>query len=117
MMGVVDDQLRALLPIAIAPTRTGPRFTFQAWIDTAFNGGLVLPRKLIHALQLEREATAEAILADGKCVTLELYACFVDWFGGTYELQVIANESELPLLGTQLLVGRKLIIDYSRGLV
>ena len=52
------------------------------------------------------------MLADGTTVELETYACFLDWFGATYETQIIANDGEYPLLGTMLLAGRKLEIDY-----
>jgi hypothetical protein len=31
--------------------------------------------------------------------------------------QVIANEGKLPLLGTELLANRKLVVDYSEGSV
>jgi clan AA aspartic protease len=83
------------------------------WIDTAFNGGLVIPRKQILSLGLELESSAEAILADGNMVELETFACFIDWFGSTYETQIVANEGAFPLLGTQLLSGHKLEIDYA----
>lgn len=61
---------------------------------------------------LVKESSAEAILADGRTVELETYACFYDWFGATYETQIVANDGEYPLLGTMLLADRKLEIDY-----
>ena len=82
------------------------------WIDTAFNGGLVLPRKQIADLGLVQESSAEAILADGRPVELETFACVVDWFGKSYETQIVANEGEYPLLGTILLDGHRLEIDH-----
>jgi hypothetical protein len=45
-------------------------------------------------------------------VELETFACSFDWFGETYETQIVANDGEFPLLGTMLLSGRKLEIDY-----
>jgi predicted aspartyl protease len=41
--GFVDDKLRALLPIPVSGSRNGNRMNIIAWIDTAFNGGLVIP--------------------------------------------------------------------------
>jgi clan AA aspartic protease len=84
------------------------------WIDTAFNGFLVFPRRLIDHLGLEQEAATDAILADGSCVTLESYICYIEWFGTLVEAQVVANEGKLPLLGTELLAGRVLVADYAR---
>lgn len=84
-----------------------------AWVDTAFNGTLVVPRKNIAELRLTQESVLGAILADGNQVELECYACFIDWFGETYLLQVVANDGDYPLLGTMLLDGRRLTIDYT----
>jgi len=110
--GFVDEKLRALIPVPVAPTSAGERTELAVWIDTAFNGGLVIPRKHIESLGLIQTSSAEAILADGKPVELETYACFLDWFGSTYETQIVANDGEYPLLGTMLLSGWKLEVDY-----
>jgi len=115
--GIVDDQLRALISVPVAATSDGDRTEFQFWIDTAFNGGLVLPLALINSLSLKKEFTTEAVLADGSTVPLETYGCTFDWFGQTYETQVVANEGNYPLLGTMLLDGRKLNIDYDQRTV
>jgi len=115
--GFVDDKLRALISVPVAATSASDRTELDVWIDTAFNGGLVIPRKHIESLGLIKESSAEAILADGKTVELETYACFFDWFGATYETQIVANDGEYPLLGTMLLSGRRLEIDYDAGTV
>jgi clan AA aspartic protease len=112
MMGFVDDELRALVSVPVASAKAGQRTELAAWIDTAFDGGLVLPRQQIELLGLVKESSAEAILADGNTVELETYACFFDWFGATYETQIVANDGQFPLLGTMLLSDRKLEIDY-----
>lgn len=117
MNGFVDEQLRALISVPVAATNAGDRNDLVVWIDTAFNGGLVIPRKYIESFGLVKESSAEAILADGRTVELETYACFFDWFGATYETQIIANDGEYPLLGTTLLSGRKLEIDYVAKMV
>jgi hypothetical protein len=59
-----------------------------------------------------KESSAEATLADGHSVELETFACFFDWFGDSYETQIVANDGEYPLLGTMLLDGHRLDIDY-----
>jgi clan AA aspartic protease len=110
--GFVDDRLRALLRVPVSASRDGDRSELLLWIDTAFNGGLVIPRKQIAELGLMKESSAEAILADGNLVELETFACFCDWFGNSYETQIVANDGEYPLLGTMLLDGHRLNIDY-----
>lgn len=113
MKGQVDDQLRALVEIWISRDYDGPPRSIAAWIDTAFDGHLVFSESLIKDLELESLAETEAILADGTKVALETFICFIDWFGERLAIQVIANEGRFPLLGTGLLVGRRLSIDYS----
>ena len=112
MNGFVDDQLRALLRVPVSASRDGGRTDLVVWIDTAFNGGLAIPRKQVADLGLAKQSSAEAILADGRCVELETFTCFFDWFGGCYETQVAASDGEYPLLGTMLLAGRRLDINY-----
>jgi len=86
-------------------------------VDTAFNGSLVVPRVVIQQLGLARESAAKAILADGQTVDLGTYSCFVRWFGTTYETQIVANDSKFPLVGTVLLAGHRLEVDYGNGTV
>jgi clan AA aspartic protease len=111
--GFVDDKLRALVEIPVSNSRDGNRTSIAVWIDTAFNGGLAIPRKQVAELGLPKASSAEAILADGQLVELETFACFLDWFSKCYETQVIASDGEYALLGTTLLDGRHLDIDYS----
>ena len=117
MTGRVDGQLRALLRVPLAATLDGTRQDIEAWVDTAFNGGLALPRAVAAGLGLPQEACTDAVLADGRTVAVELFGCYLDWFGGTYQTQVVTGEAAYPLLGTQLLAGRRLVIDYAAGAV
>lgn len=71
MNGHVDEKLRALVPIRIASTNGEEFCDLWAWIDTAFNGSLVVPRSALKKLDLIMESSAEAILADGTKVELE----------------------------------------------
>jgi clan AA aspartic protease len=111
--GFVDDKLRALLRVPVSASRDGERTDLVAWIDTAFNGGLAIPHSQVAELGLVKESSAEAVLADGRCVELETFACFFDWFGNSYETQVAASDGEYPLLGTVLLDGHRLEINYA----
>jgi predicted aspartyl protease len=110
--GFVDDQLRALLRVPVAASHDRDRTEIVVWIDTAFNGGLAIPRQQIAELGLVKESSAEAILADVQSVELETFACFLDWFGISYETQIAASDAAYHLLGTLLLAGHRLNIDY-----
>ena len=52
MKGFVDDKLRAFVQIPVPASSDGKRDDIVVWIDTTFNGGLVIPRKQIAELEL-----------------------------------------------------------------
>ncbi|MBU4273471.1 MAG: hypothetical protein KKE86_08315 [Planctomycetes bacterium] len=112
MKGTVDESTRALLDVSVAAARDAKKLPLTVWIDTAFNGGLVIPRQYIERLGLKQASTTRATLADGRSVDLETFTCHVEWFGDVYRTQVVAGNGDFPLLGTLLLADRKLTIDY-----
>ncbi|MCE9530488.1 MAG: hypothetical protein K8T89_05065 [Planctomycetes bacterium] len=117
MNGRVDTFQRALVDVVVHRAKFEPPRVITVWVDTAFNGFLVFPQEMIEELGLEQEAATEAILADGSRVTLESFICYVEWFGEVVPAQVIGNNGILPLLGTELLAKRKLVVDYIAGVV
>jgi clan AA aspartic protease len=117
MNGHVDEKKRALIGVRLAAPAGESFVQCWAWIDTAFNGSLVLPKSIVDQLQLPIESSAEAVLADGSKVAMETYGCKVEWFGRSYDTQVVTNDGEYALLGTILLTGRRLEIDYGSGTV
>ena len=112
MKGRVDAAHRALVDVGIRREASDEPTLTTVWVDTAFNGFFVFPRHVINDLGLAQEAATDAFLADGSRVTLESFVCYLEWFGETIAAQVIANDGKLPLLGTELLVNRKLFVDY-----
>ena len=117
MRGYVDDELRALALVLVGIRGSTPGVEMLAWVNAAFNGSLVLPRDIALRAGLEVESTAEAVLADGSKVALETFGCAIRWLGKTYDTQVVTNESKFGLIGTELLKGRKLTIDYGEKTV
>lgn len=115
MNGEVDETLRALLTVFVAGERNAPREPVTAWIDTAFNGTLVIPHADIARLGLRKATAMEATLADGSIIELETYTCYLEWFGTIRRTQAIANDGKMPLLGTMLLAGHVLTVDYKGG--
>ncbi|MCC6509026.1 MAG: hypothetical protein IT423_07960 [Pirellulaceae bacterium] len=112
MNGLVDEFGRALLALKIRSTGKEAPLEITVWVDTAFNGELVVPRAMIESLGLEQSGGIRARLADGNEVTLESFTCNLDWFGIQRNVEVIANNGQLPLLGIGLLIGHRLVVDY-----
>jgi predicted aspartyl protease len=115
--GRVDPANRALVDVAVRRSVAASPTVTTVWVDTAFNGYFVFPPKLIEDLEREQEAATDAILADGSRVTLESFICYVEWFDRIVAAQVVANDGNLPLLGTELLASHKLLVDYAVGIV
>jgi clan AA aspartic protease len=111
--GKVDEFGRALVHLKIRSTENDAESEISAWVDTAFNGELVMPASIIEAAGLKQSGGIRASLADGGEVTLETFACEVNWFGEDKLIEVIANDGAVPLLGVQLLIGHRLTVDYS----
>ena len=70
------------MPVSIRPTLKNETTSFDAWIDTAFDGHFVFSSTLIEKLNLDTALVeTDAILADGTKVTLETFVAYLDWFG------------------------------------
>jgi len=111
-MGNVDNSGRALLTLRIRAAESEKSHELVVWIDTGFDGDLVVSRSIIELLGPEQSAGVQATLADGTSVILETYRCWVDWLGELRQVEVVANEGRFPLLGIGLLRNHRLVIDY-----
>jgi clan AA aspartic protease len=112
LTGRVDPQGRALLAIEVGNPSGNPSLTCEVWIDTGFNGFLVLPQSWVASLGLPLESTGRAVLADGSQIDVKSYLGQLDWFGDTMLIDIIASEGIDGLMGVGLLMGHKLEIDY-----
>ena len=115
MRGEVDEAGRALLTLSVRPDSSRDPIDLVVWVDTAFDGELVIPVGAIQDIELSQSAAVQATLADGTAVVLETFECEIAWFGQWRRVEVIANEGQLPLLGVGLLRGRKLMVDYQNN--
>ena len=112
MKAWIDKENRALVEVSIASHAKANRESIDAWVDTAFDGHLVMPKSEIERLGLGVLADTGAILADGTTTRLRCYYCVVDWMDQTIPIQVVENVGDLPLIGTALLAMVDLRINY-----
>jgi predicted aspartyl protease len=113
VIGLVDAQDRALLVIGLRPTQNAEPTDVTVWVDTAFTGDLVLSHSKIVALGLLVGTAVPAVLADGSEIEADTFTGYLDWFGVSRSVEIIANDGQFPLLGMGMLHGRRLVIDYS----
>lgn len=115
MKAWVDEENRAMVEVQVASHARSKRQAIHAWIDTAFDGYLVMPKSEIERLSLGVLADTDAVLADGSTARLRCYYCVVDWLNEIIPVQVVENVGILPLIGTALLAKVDLRINYRTG--
>lgn len=85
--------------------------SFEAIIDTGFNGALTLRPAWIESLGLPPAGKEPVTLADGREITTALYDAYVLFDEEAYKITV-AEASAAPLLGTDLLWGFSLYVEF-----
>lgn len=115
LFGTVNARREAILPLTVH----GPAGaeTLDALIDTGFDGGVLLPRSVATRIHLPVVTAADAALADGTVVRLEVAMARVDWLGRRQNVLMYLNPVDETLLGTELLAAHRLVIDYPAALV
>jgi clan AA aspartic protease len=88
-----------------------PEFRIDFVLDTGFEGGLTLPPPAIAALGLPSYSQLSAKLADGSSISVDAHTAEIVWDGQVIQVVVLAMSGR-PLLGTALLSGYNLSVDF-----
>ena len=102
-----EVELMLLLP-------SGSSLPLSFLIDTGFLGGLALPEETIQTLGLRPLGQTEATLAGGSVRVSMVYEARLAWDAGVLRVAALAM-GDRPLLGTALLEGLHLGIDFIEG--
>lgn len=86
-------------------------------IDTGFDGHLLLPDSMIHWLALPRLGATVVPIGDGTSSLMRVYELAAQWLNERLLVEVLAGSANEVLLGTALLAGRRLTIDYRSATV
>ena len=114
MRGYVNRDLEPVVTIELKSSE-GAFQSFEAVLDTGFNGEIALPSHTIERLGLVyRTQVREWVLASGDEVPLAEYDGLVSWHGQVRRVAVLETGCE-PLLGTSLLLGSRISIDMRTG--
>lgn len=86
-------------------------------VDTGFNGKIWVPSSVAEGPGFEPLGSEYVTLADGSVIEVVVATTTIDWFGRWEEVAVIAGGMGEPLIGTAMLVGCRLEVDFAVGSV
>jgi len=112
--GRISKHGEPVVPVALHGSRT---HRIEAILDTGFTGHLCLARRHRRLVKLSRVGDVETELADGTRITQAAYLGRVTFVAETREVLVTLTGTEESLIGTALLSGRKVLLDFRRRLV
>jgi clan AA aspartic protease len=105
--GIVNEHLEAVLIIEL---ENGSKI--ESAIDTGFNGALLLPRVFIEQNSLPLIGQEPVIMIEGYNTKVDVVEANINWLGRLIKVDVLVSELGESLVGTQMLVDKKLEIDY-----
>lgn len=88
--------------------------SFDAVIDTGYNGTLTLPPDWIDELGLPKSGEESVSLADGRVIVVPMHVGYVILDDQAYEIDVAPAQTD-PLAGTALLWGFSLYVEFQAG--
>jgi clan AA aspartic protease len=105
--GKVNDQFEPCLFIEF---ENGKRVEFM--IDTGFNGALCLPRWLMDELELVKVSEVSISGVGQHKEMVDMALANIIWFGQKMDVEILINDGEDQLLGSELLDGKILKVNY-----
>jgi clan AA aspartic protease len=108
---VTGLQARINVPFRVAGQ---PDPQIECVVDTGFAGALVLPPAAIAALGLPYRTHVTAKLADNTRRRAAVHVATILWEGEERDVAVLALDGR-PLVGTALLAGYHLDVDFADG--
>lgn len=112
-VGTVGDGLAATLEIELRWS-TGRSGTFNALLDTGFNGSVSLPAENVAELGLPLIREQTVTLGDASDVRVSVHAGHVRFADGWHRCPVLAT-GDVPLVGMQLMSGAKVCFEAVDG--
>ena len=105
--GSVNAQLEAWLRVLVTNGEI-----VECLVDTGFNGSLMLPRS--EAVRLKLTVLGRVpIIGVGRARSIaDIAELEVEWLGQTRAVEVIISDGDDALLGSLMLDGSRLMVDY-----
>lgn len=111
--GTVNASREAVVPLRMRGSG-GSELDVEATIDTGYNGFLTLPPDVVMALNLTNPSEIEVVLGDGTVRHSNTYDAEIEW-DGVWRAVLVTEVDTDPLLGTKLLAGHELFVEFVPG--
>ncbi len=111
--GAVSSKLSPQVKLTLVGAG-GQEVEIEADIDTKFNSGVSLPTELVRSLGWIFHQQIGVTLGDGSEPLMDYYRGIVMWHGQIRLVNALAAEAT-PLIGTELLDGNEVTIQFKRG--
>ncbi len=111
--GIVTATRDAVITLVVRGPQ-GNSCEFETTIDTGFDGWLSCPPTLVETLGLAWRRRGRALLADGSETLFDIYEAELLW-DGEWRRVVVDETDAAPLVGTSLLNGTELSIQFQNG--
>lgn len=111
--GIITDEREISIRLE-ALAADGSPFSFDAALDTGFNGFLTLPGDALNALEASPAGTRRAELGDGHIIEMDVYFVTVKWHSEKREVLALHSDAK-PLIGMSLLWGSRVEFDAKDG--
>jgi clan AA aspartic protease len=113
IIGFVSPDFRPLIRCVVQGSH-GVDQEIEAWVDTGFNGAMLVPPEVIGALDLAPNFAINVKLANGAEVEMITYTATVLWNDEPRRIQLLSAEHH-ALVGLRLLQQHQLTITFTDG--
>ena len=111
--GFIDEHGNPLIEVEVGGRKETTNVL--TLVDSGFDGELCLPIEVAIPLGLELSGIQTIELADGSVKRELVFAGSVRWEGRPRSVRISLTTSEKAIIGRELMLNRKLIIDFRSG--
>lgn len=86
-------------------------------LDTGFNGDLLLPQSFFKRSKNQAIGSADYFLANGKKSSCPIFSIQIDWFGREKKVCAASIDTDLALVGMNMLYERSMILKPSKNVL
>lgn len=114
LKGRITANLEPMLDDLSILGTNGAAISFDAILDTGFNGSLVLPRKIGRRARLTPFNRTQYQLADGSIVQDILYRGTLQVAGRRIDVLLSLTDAQMGLVGMEIITGRVATFDLRK---